>query len=240
MAGLVTGVIPLLQNAVDTTTSYKCRSLWLGFLGVRLVILYLAENPFSHLTEDFSCNSTVDTPSQSACVSACFNERFDKPMVLAWNFFGLLFVLCVLIMEFFTSHLRSLFLKKSPQAKKDVELESQATGKSVASSIFTRSSNVIDLHKHRGMVAFYLFSMFLRILVEGWFLFVLFSWNLPAVEDKFSRCKSNVCSEALVCVVRATSEKRMSIYILASISGLIVISSVIFCIYIVVHYICKR
>lgn len=235
MAGLVTGVIPILQNAVDTTTSYKCRSLWLGFLGIRLVILYLAEHPFSHLAVDFSCNSTSD----AACVSACFNEHFDKPMVLAWNFFGLLFVLSVLIMDFFTSHLRSLSLKKSPQAKKDVELESQATGKSVVSPIFTKSSNVIDLHKHRDMVAFYLFSMFLRILVEGCFLYVLFSWNLPVVEDKFHRCKSNVCSEALVCVVQATSEKRTSIYILASISGLIVISSVIFCIYAVVHYICN-
>lgn len=235
MAGLVTGVIPILQTAVDTTTSYKCRSLWLGFLCVRLMVLYFAEQPFSKLAADFSCNSTRD----AACKSACFNELVNKPTVLAWNFFGLLFILSVLIMEFFTSHLRSISLKKSPQKKKDVELESQVTTEGLVSPMLTKSSEVIDLHKHREMVVFYLFSMFLRILVEACFLYVLFSWNLPVVQDKFHRCKSSVCSEVLVCVVQATPEKRLSIYTLASISGLIIISSVIFSFYAIVHYICK-
>lgn len=238
MAALVTGLIPILKTAVDTTTSYKCRSLWFGFICVRLVILYLAQLPFSKLASDFSCNTTSD----AICVNACFNKLFDKPIAVAWNFIFVLFVLSVLLMEFFISHLYSLSQKRSSQAKKDVELESQGKGKeqSPALPTATKSSMVIDLHKQRRTVAFYLFSILLRILVEVCFLYVLFFWNLPPLEDKFHSCKPSICSESFVCIVRANSEKRMSIYALATISGLIIISSVIFSIYAIVHYIFKH
>lgn len=234
MAALVTGLIPILKTAVDTTTTYKCRSLWFGFVCIRLVILYLAQLPFSKLETDFSCNSTT------ICAKVCFNKLFDKPVAVAWNFIFVLFVLSVLLMEFFISHLYALFQKRSSRAKKDVELESQGKEESPVLPTATKSSMVIDLHKQRQAVAFYLFSILLRILVEVCFLYVLFFWNLPPLEDKLHSCKSSVCSELLVCIVRANSEKRMSIYALASISGLIIISSVIFSIYAIAHYILKH
>lgn len=236
MAALVTGLIPILKTAVDTTTSYKCRSLWFGFVCIRLVILYLAQLPFSKLVSDFSCNGTSDT----ICVNVCFNKLFDKPIAVAWNFIFVLFVLSVLLMELFISHLYALSKKRSSRAKKDVELESQGKEESPALPTATKSSMVIDLHEQRRIVAFYLFSILLRILVEVCFLYVLFFWNLPPLEDKFHSCKSSICSKSLVCIVRANSEKRMSIHALASISGLIIISSVIFSIYAIVHYILKH
>lgn len=231
MAAIVTGLIPILRTAVDATTSYKCRSLWFGILCIRLVILFLAELPFSKLASDFSCNGTRD----SICVNSCFNELFDKPVVVAWNFIFVLLVISVLLMEVFASHLCSLSQKRSPHLKKDVELESQE--ESPASPTGTKSIKVVDLHKHKKTVAFYLFSIFLRILVEVWFLYVLLSWNLPVLQDRLHRCKSSTCSELLVCVVRAAPEKRMSIYALASISGLNIMSSLTFSVYAVVHYI---
>lgn len=234
MAALVTGLIPILKTAVDTTTSYKCRSLWFGFVCIRLVILYLAQLPFSKLQSDFFCNGTSDV-----CASVCFNKLFDKPIAVAWNFIFVLFVLSVLLMELFISHLYALSQKRSSRAKKDVELESQGKEESPALPTATKSSMAIDLHKQRRLVAFYLFSILLRILVEVFFLYVLFFWNLPPLEDKFHSCKSSICSETL-CIVRANSEKRMSIYALASISVLIIISSVIFSIYAIVHYILKH
>lgn len=233
MAAIITGLIPILRTAVESTTSYKCRSLWFGFLSIRLVVLFLAELPFSKLASDFSCNSTRN----AICVNACFNELFDKPMVVAWNFIFVLVVFSVLLMEFFTSYLHSLSQKRHPLAKKDVELESQGMEESPVSPTGTKSSKMVDLHKHRKMVSFYLFSIFFRILVEIWFLYVMFFWNLPVLEDKLHSCKSSICSESVVCVVRAAPEKRMSIYALASISGLIIISSVIFSIYTIVCYI---
>lgn len=236
MAAIVTGLIPILKTAVDSTTSYKCRSLWFGFLCIRLVILYLAERPFSKLSLDFSCNSTTDT----ICVSACFNELFDKPMVMAWNFIFLLSVLSVLLMEFFTSQLCALSQKRSLKANKDVELESRGMEESPVPPTGTKSRMVVDLHKHRETLAFYLFSIFLRILVESWFLYVLFCWNLPVLQDESYSCKSRICSESPVCVVRATPEKRMSIYALASISGLMIISSLVFSLYAIVRYIFKH
>lgn len=236
MAAIVTGLIPILRTAVDATTNYKCRSLWFGFLSIRLVILFLAEMPFSKLASDFSCNMTRD----SLCVNTCFNEILDKPMMVAWNFIFVLLVISVLLMEFFTSYLRSLSKKRSSQAKTDVELESQGREEGPGSPAGTKGRVVLDLHQHREMVAFYLFSIFLRLLVELWFLYVLLFWNLPVLEDKLHSCKSSVCSEPVVCVVRAAPEKRMSIYALASISGLLISTSVIFALYIIVYYICKQ
>ncbi|XP_074519975.1 gap junction beta-2 protein [Halichoeres trimaculatus] len=225
MAALVTGLIPILRTAVDATTTYKCRSLWFGFLCVRLVILFLAELPFTKLDADFSCNSTKDI-----CTRACFNRHFNKPVMVAWNFIYVLVVLSVLLMELFTSHLRSMAQKRK-EAAGDVETEAQ--GKD------PRGRTVLDLHRDRSSVSFYLLSIFLRILVETWFLFVLLCWNLPALRNDLYECSADICSGFHVCVVRAAPEKRMSIYALASISGMMVVVSVLFCLYSISHYLCR-
>lgn len=229
MAALVTGLIPILRTAVDATTTYKCRSLWFGLLCIRLVILFLAELPFTKLDADFTCNGTRD----SICTKACYNRHFHKPMMVAWNFIYVLVILSVLLMELFTSHLRSMAQKKSSQVKTDVESEAQDA------STDPKGKMVIDLHRDRGTVGFYLLSIGLRILVEAWFVYVLLSWNLPALNDGPYKCSTDICSELHVCVVRAAPEKRMSVYALASISGMIIVCSVLFCMYSVAHYLCN-
>lgn len=231
MAALVTGLIPILRTAVDATTTYKCRSLWFGFLCIRLVILFLAELPFTKLDADFTCNSTKD----SICTKACYNRHFHKPMMVAWNFIYVLVILSVLLMELFTSHFHSLAQKRSSrQVKTDVELEGEAQV-----SPTNPWDGVIDFHRNRGAVGFYLLSIILRILVEVWFVYVLLSWNLPALNNGPFECSTDICSELHVCIVSAAPEKRMSIYALASISGLIVVCSFSFCIYSIAHYLCN-
>ncbi|XP_040922975.1 uncharacterized protein LOC121201277 [Toxotes jaculatrix] len=237
MAAIVTGLIPILRTAVDATTTYKCRSLWFGFLCIRVVILFLAELPFTKLDGDFSCNGTKD----SICTRACFNRLFHKPMMVAWNFIFVLVILSVLLMELFASHLRSLTRKRSSQVKADVELEDQGKEEALVVSIDSTGKAVIDLHRDKGTVVFYLFSIMLRIVVESWFVYVLLFWNLPALNSGPYRCSTDICSELHLCVVRAAPEKCMSIYALASISGIIIICSLLFCMYSIVHYLfnCK-
>ncbi|TSK14735.1 hypothetical protein Baya_0718 [Bagarius yarrelli] len=120
MAAIVTGLIPILRTAVDATTTYKGRTVWFGFLCIRLVTLFVAEMPWFKLDSDFSCNVTRD----SVCTRACFNQHFDKPVVMAWNYIFVLLILSVLLMELFTAHVHSVFQKKASREKSGVELES--------------------------------------------------------------------------------------------------------------------
>ncbi|XP_069374047.1 gap junction beta-3 protein [Paralichthys olivaceus] len=234
MAALVTGLIPILRTAVDATTTYTGRAVWFGFLCIRVVILFLAELPFHKLDLDFACNGT----GESICIKACFNRHFHKPMMVAWNFMFVLTIFSVMLMELFTSHLRSRAQKRSCQVKADMELQGQGTEVAQVASKDTKGQIVIDLHRDRGTVGFYLFSITLRILIESWFLYVLLFWNLPALDNGPFNCSTDICSDLRVCVVRAAPEKRMSIYALASISGMIVVCSLLFCVYSIVHYLC--
>lgn len=226
MAAIVTGLIPILRTAVDATASYKCRTMWFGLLCVRLVILFLGELPFTKLDSDFSCNGTGDSRE-------CFNKHFHKPMMMAWNFIFVLVVLTVLLMELFTSHLLSAAVKRRSQMAVDVEMELQGKEQAHVAAPDPKGKSFIDLHKDKGALGFYLLSIVLRISAEAWFMYVLLSWNLPALgSDPYK------CSPGIFCVVRAAPEKRMSIYALSSISGMIIVCSVLFCIYSIAHYLC--
>lgn len=123
--------------------------------------------------------------------------------------------------------------------KVDVELEGRGVEAAQDASKDNKGRTTIDLHRDRSTVAFYLLSIFLRILAECWFVYVLLFWNLSALNNDPYRCSTDLCSQLHVCVVSAAPEKRMSIYALASISGLITVCSVLFCLYAILHYICK-
>lgn len=237
MAALVTGLIPILRTAVETTTTYKFRSMWFGMLCLRLVILFLAELPFTKLDADFSCNST----SKDVCTTACFNRHFHKPIMMAWNYLYMLVVISALLMELLTSHLRSLAMKRSAKAAEaagveGAELQAEATA---ATATDGRGRMVLDFHRQKGVVAFYILSIILRIVVETWFEYILLYWNLPALNSTAYECSTDLCPELRLCVVRAAPEKRMSIYALASISGLVIVISLLVCLYAIAHYLCN-
>ncbi|KAM9462465.1 gap junction beta-3 protein-like [Clarias gariepinus] len=235
MAAIVTGLIPILRTAVDATTTYKGRTVWFGFLCIRLVTLFVAEMPWFKLDSDFSCNITKD----SVCTRDCFNQHFDKPVIMAWNYIFVLLILSVLLMELFTSHVYSVFKKKNSREKKEVEVESLGELKSVP-DLNNTGTMMLDMHGSRNAVLFYLFSVMLRILVEFWFVYVLLYWNLPKLKDSMFICTSNIngCPKQ-ECLVRSLAEKCMSIYALVSISVLVIISSCVFCVYFIGHYLCN-
>lgn len=239
MAALVTGLIPILRTAVETTTTYKFRSMWFGMLCIRLVILFLAELPFTKLDADFSCNST----SKDVCTSACFNRHFHKPIMMAWNYLYILVVITALLMELLTSHLRSVAMKRSAKAAsaagvEGAEPQAEVTA-AAANTTDGKGRMVLDLHRQKGVVGFYLISIVLRIVVEVLFVYILLYWNLPALDSMAYECSTDICPQLRLCVVRAAPEKRMSIYALASISGVVIVISLLVCLYAIAHYLCN-
>ncbi|XP_034165393.1 gap junction beta-3 protein [Pangasianodon hypophthalmus] len=232
MAAIVTGLIPILRTAVDTTTTYKGRTLWFSFLCIRLVTLFVAEMPWFKLNSDFSCNVTKD----SVCTRACFNQHFDKPVVMAWNYIFILLILSVLLMELFTTHIHSVFEKNLGERQESLgELKTASDpGNNIAGIM------ILDMHRRRNAVFFYLFSVMLRILVEFWFVYVLLYWNLSKLNQGVFVCKSYAigCPDQ-ECLVSGNAEKCMSIYALVSISVLVIISSCLFCVHLIGHYLCN-
>ncbi|TSK14734.1 Gap junction beta-3 protein [Bagarius yarrelli] len=232
MAAIVTGLIPILRTAVDTTTTYKGRTLWFGFLCIRLVTLFVAEMPWFKLNSDFSCVVTKD----SVCTRACFNQHFDKPMVMAWNYIFILLILSVLLMELFTAHVHSAFEKSSGE-KKECQGELKNSSDLVNN---TAGVMMLDMHGSRNAVLFYLFNIAVRVLVEIWFVYVLLYWNLPKLNQGVFICKSYItgCPDQ-ECLVSGSAEKCMSIYALMSISVLVIISHCVFCVHLISHYLCN-
>ncbi|KAF4085081.1 hypothetical protein AMELA_G00113230 [Ameiurus melas] len=229
MAAIVTGLIPILRTAVDTTTTYKGRTVWFGFLCIRLVTLFVAEMPWFKLNSDFSCSITRD----NVCTRACFNQHFDKPVVMVWNYIFVLLILSVLIMELFTTHIHSVFEKRTREKKESLgELKSASDPDNNTTAMM-----ILDMHGSRNTVLFYLFSIMLRILVEFWFVYVLLYWNLSKLNQGVFICKSydTGCPDQ-ECLVSGTAEKRMSIYALVSVSVVGIISNSLFCIHLIGHY----
>ncbi|ROI81841.1 Gap junction beta-5 protein [Anabarilius grahami] len=228
MAAIVTGLIPILRTAVDSTATYKGRTMWFGLLCIRLVTIFLAQFPWKSLNDDFICNN-----SSQFCIKACFNEHFDRSIVMAWHFLFILLVLSVLLMELFSSHLRSSF-----QKKKEREMESESEQGGVIDPTMTVGGRLmIDLHKSKSSLVVYLFSLMLRIVVEVMFVYVLLFWVLPKLDKSVYFCELSFkgCS-VQQCVVRGAAEKTMSVYALLFISALVIITSSGFFFYSIVHY----
>lgn len=228
MAAIVTGLIPILRTAVDSTATYKGRTMWFGLLCIRLVTIFLAQFPWKSLNDDFICNN-----SSAFCIRACFNKHFDHSIVMAWHFLFILLVLSVLLMEIFSSHLRSSF-----QKKKEREMESESEQGGVIDPTMTVGGRLmIDLHKSKSSLVVYLFTLLLRIVVEVMFVYVLLFWVLPKLDKSVYDCELSFkgCS-AQQCVVRGAAEKTMSVYALLFISALVIITSSGFFLYSIVHY----
>ncbi|XP_026996385.1 uncharacterized protein LOC113638977 [Tachysurus fulvidraco] len=230
MAAIVTGLIPILHTAVDAaTTDYKGRTVWFGFLCIRLVTLFIAEMPWFKLNSDFSCIITKD----SICTRACFNQHFDKPVIMAWNYIFILFILTVLVMELFTAHLYSVLAKSSGESKESLgELKIVSDPGNSTAGIKN-----LDMHQSKNIVFLYLFSIVMRVLVEIWFVYILLYWNMSKLNQGVFLCKSYTtgCPDQ-ECLVSGSAEKSMSIYALLSISVLVIVSHGVFCVHLIGHY----
>ncbi|XP_028670822.1 gap junction beta-2 protein-like [Erpetoichthys calabaricus] len=232
MAAIVTGLIPILRTAVEASTDYTGRTLWFGFLTIRLVTLYISEMPWGKLDSDFSCNVTYT----DFCHKSCFNQHFNLPMVSLWNFTYILFAISVLLMELFASQLRHNLIKKRLRKDPTEDLDVHITITGVKGHDLANKDMMIDFHRRKTVLCLYLMTVFLRIAIEAVFLTILIFWQLPKVDGEPFLCQTELCPGPYICIVRASPEKQMSIYTLVFISGMILLTNVVFFLYSVCHY----
>ncbi|MBN3271379.1 CXB1 protein, partial [Polyodon spathula] len=234
MAAIVTGLVPILKTAVEASTDYKGRTLWFGFLSVRLVTLYVAEMPWGKLDTDFQCNTTAE--ETEFCRRSCFNQHFDVPVVMLWNFTYVLFSISVLLMELLASQLRHSLMKRSMKRDPGGQSGGEDSLVGVKGHSLAKKDVMIDFHKQKTTLVVYLLCVGMRIGIEGSFLSILLLWHLPKVDGLPIHCSTALCPGPFQCFVRFDSEKRMSIYSLATISTTIVFTSIVFFLYSMCHY----
>ncbi|XP_071978331.1 gap junction beta-1 protein-like [Engystomops pustulosus] len=227
---MVTGLIPILRTALEATTDYTGRTMWFGFAVVRLLALYVSELPWGKLDLDFDCRGNG---TSEFCRKACFNEHFSVPVVSLWNSAYVFFVASVLLMELFTSQLRHSLTKASVR-KKMAQCEGPLVG--AWSSELAHKDLVLDFHRQKVLLLLYLLCVLLRLLGEVSFLYVLFGWHLPLVSGDPIHCSSILCPGPFTCLVRFSAEKRMSLYLLGSLSALLVLTCVVFSLFSIFHY----
>ncbi|KAM3916878.1 gap junction beta-1 protein-like [Leptodactylus fuscus] len=230
---MVTGLIPILRTAVEATTDYTGRTMWFGFAVVRLLALYVSEIPWGKLDLDFDCRGNE---TSEFCRKACFSEHFNIPVVSLWNSAYVFFVASVLLMELFTSQLRHN-LTKTAMKKKMAQNEGPLVG--TWSSDFAHKDIILDFHHQRSLLLLYLMCVLLRLLGELAFLYILIGWHLPLVSGDPIECSTLLCPGPFMCLVRFPAEKRMSLYLLGSLSILLVLSCVVFGLYSICHYLTK-
>ncbi|XP_069838379.1 uncharacterized protein [Dendropsophus ebraccatus] len=229
---MVTGLIPILRTALEATTDYAGRTMWFGFAVVRLLTLYVSELPWGKLDLDFDCRGN-DTSEY--CRKACFSEHFNVPVVSLWNSAYVFFVVSVLLMELFTSQLRHN-LTKTMMRKKMSGTQGEGPLVGAWSSELAHKDLVLDFHHQRALLLLYLLCILLRLLGELAFLSILLWWHLPLVSGDPIPCSTIFCPGPFTCLVRFSAEKRMSLYLLASISSILVLACVVFGLYSVCHY----
>ncbi|XP_078508574.1 gap junction beta-1 protein-like [Lissotriton helveticus] len=229
---MVTGLVPILRAAIDATTDYNGRSVWFGCLSVRLITLFIAERPWSKLDFDFQCNGNAS----EFCRKSCFNAHFDIAIVSFWNLTFLLFLTSVLLMELFAWQLHHNLVKSKMKeaAKRVTEGQSDLTG--VNGKDPPRTEITIDFHRQKRLLGIYLTCVILRLILETSFIYLLVIYHLPKVVESPINCSTGPCSGPYICMVRGTADKRMSIFMLCGISGVIIVTSVIFALYSTCHY----
>ncbi|XP_078508572.1 gap junction beta-2 protein-like [Lissotriton helveticus] len=229
---LVAGLFPIARTVIETSIDYSGRTLWYGFMGVRLVTLYIAEIPWNKLDLDFEC----DINASEFCRKGCFNAHFHLPVISLWNFTYIPFIVSVLLMDLFASQLRHNIIKAKMKRERKNQTLKHSGPTDVTSQNIANSDFVINFHHQKKLLCLYLVCIFLRLALEIGFLYVLLIHHLQKVDGSPIKCSTGLCSETYNCVVRGAAEKRMSIYMLCTISGVIIGTSVIFALYYTCHY----
>ncbi|KAJ1125516.1 hypothetical protein NDU88_003945 [Pleurodeles waltl] len=229
---MVTGLVPIVRAAIEATTNYNGRTMWFGCLSVRLITLYIAEIPWNKLDSDFQCNGNVS----EFCRKTCFNGHFDIAVVSFWNFILILFLASVLLMDLFASQIHHNLMKSKlkEEARRETEGHSGHTG--VTSNDQAHEEIFIDFHRQKKLLSLYLLCVILRLLLEIGFMYLLVMYHLPKVAGSPINCSTGLCSGPYTCLVRGTADKRLSIFMLCTVSGAIIGTSVVFALYSTYHY----
>ncbi|XP_012603223.1 uncharacterized protein LOC105861877 isoform X1 [Microcebus murinus] len=235
-AAAVAGLIPVLHSvAGDKSGYYIGRQLWFGLIALYGVVVYVVRMPWAHIHEDFWCHGNITYP----CLIECFEKNFSNPVMGIWYFFFFIFATLFFLMEFFMAQIRHKQVKmKSMDLVVGAAEEGSMTGiqEHILSS---KEKSILNFHQEKMLLLLYLLYFLLQVGTQCVFLFLLMFQHLPLVTQAVIHCSTYDCPGPYLCLIRATMEKRMSIYTLITLSFLIIVFCTGFFMYSIHHYLLK-
>lgn len=213
MAAIVTGFLRLLQPAMAVISQHQGTALWYGLLGIRLVALFIADGPWGTIKEDFTCNETVST----FCLATCFNQQFNFPFSGLWSFTFVASLVPVVLLK--TSNVwTTRYLRDS-----DVEMVNCDGAQDIKDG--SPDGPCVGRAPHKVSVLSKLLPNIIcclvLLLLEGVFLFLLASRQLPRIHSRNFICQTSACPVELQCTIFSQMDKLMAVITLIIISSFI-------------------
>ncbi|XP_029462794.1 uncharacterized protein LOC115094166 [Rhinatrema bivittatum] len=196
MAAIITGLVRLVQPSLGSMDEWQRPVIWYGLLGLRLVALFVADNPWSSVKSDIACNRSVD----AFCLTLCFNSAFDVSFSSLWSFSFLAALLPVFLMRL--AQRGSVKVRK----RKDMELMGPCEdGQPKATDEVTR-----------GTALPYCCCILFLLALELTFLWAILSLQLPRVLPRTFSCRAGAhCPGDVQCAFFGHAEKLMALVALA-------------------------
>uniref|UniRef100_H3ARP0 Connexin N-terminal domain-containing protein n=1 Tax=Latimeria chalumnae TaxID=7897 RepID=H3ARP0_LATCH len=208
MAALAPGLIRILQPGLASVLECHGPAIWYGFLAVRLVALFVADGSWSSIKKDFTCNDTIT----DFCKGACFNIHFNYPVSALWGFSFVAALLPVILFKMLTNCLSKV--PKNPDNSCPEGEAHQIVGSSSNVGLVEKTASK-ELKNTSASHLPHILSVLLLFSIEGAFLWVLLSVQLPKVSQQTFVCKTPLCPGQLECLIFSQVDKVTAIFTLA-------------------------
>lgn len=230
MAALVTGLARLFQPTMMLPGG-KSDGLglapWYLLLGLRLVALLLANDPWSSAKADLVCNwtkATMEEDLQPFCQALCFNQHFSSPVSSAWGLGFLLGLFPVGLMGFI--RVVSKHQKKAARAAEEgqtnpdgvsyamVTAESPPSLKEAPLERNVAPSDAKNSSPSTWHLAAFAFLVILLLVMELVFLWVVIALQIPLVSEMTFRCLlgGRACPPILECAMLGQVDKQVALW----------------------------
>ncbi|XP_026567729.1 gap junction beta-2 protein-like [Pseudonaja textilis] len=230
MAALVTGLARLFQPTMmlpGGNSDGLGLAPWYLLLGLRLVALLLANDPWSSAKADLVCNwtkTTMEEHLQPFCQALCFNQHFSSPISSVWGLGFLLGLFPVGFMGLIS--VVSKHQKKATRAAEekqanpdDVNYAMAATELHPSLKEATSERNVAASDaKISTLSTWHLaasaFLVIFVLVMELIFLWVVIALQIPLVSETTFRCllERQACPPVLECVMLGQVDKKVALW----------------------------
>ncbi|KAG8140602.1 hypothetical protein E2320_003286 [Naja naja] len=200
---------------------------WYLLLGLRLVALLLANDPWSSAKADLVCNwtkTTMEEHLQPFCQALCFNQHFSSPVSSAWGLGFLLGLFPVGLMGLI--RVVSKHQKKATRAAE--EEQENPDGVNYAMAAAEPHSSLKEATSERNVaasdakisspstwhLAAFAFLVILVLVMELVFLWVVIALQIPLVSEMTFRCLlgRQACPPTLECAMLGQVDKQVALW----------------------------
>lgn len=213
----------ILKMSKDPTNFYIGRALWFSITFLYISVVYVVQNTWLHLDQDFQCHGNIS----KACLAECYEKHFTRPVLGVWYVVGFAFSSIFFVMEFFVSqtvHKQNKIFKKESLEKEPKDTDSNAD------DVETKEDEIFDLSREKPLLAMYLVYFLTQLSIQVIFLVILIHYHIPLIKKPI-RCSTHMCHGPYACVLLGTQEKMMSIILLATLSVVIMMFCIMFFLY---------